>query len=161
MRRGMAPNITWGRQNKLVHKEMPDLYSTNPEFWVADLAILVLVDGVDHVLYLLVTNVAGEVLQDKSEIATTYIFENNWVYMQGVPKNALKIVLVISPATKMLEGWDICHLKYRIRSSLWSTISGRPDISKTIWGTRIQDFETPLKLSQNTLEIFWNFLETL
>ena len=40
----------------------------------------------------------------------------------GCPKkNVLKIVSIISPATKMLEGWDISHLKGGIDSSVQST----------------------------------------
>ena len=36
-------------------------------------------------------------------------------------KSATKVVWLMSPATNMLDGWDISHLKGGIRSSVWST----------------------------------------
>ena len=55
----------------------------------------------------------------------------------GCPKkNVPKIVWIISPATNMLDAWDMSHLKGRICSSVWSTkkfsaISGSRDIRKS------------------------------
>ena len=40
----------------------------------------------------------------------------------GCPKkNASKVVWIKSPATNILDDWDISHLKDRICSSVWST----------------------------------------
>ena len=41
--------------------------------------------------------------------------------IQGVQKKMRRIFCLISLATKMLEGWDIYHLKGGIHSFAWST----------------------------------------
>ena len=68
--------------------------------------------------------------------------------LQGVPKNASKIVWIKSPVTNMLKGWDISHLKgggVSVTPSAvqkhFSTISESQDKSKTILGYFFEEFE--------------------
>ena len=73
------------------------------------------------------------------------VFRNN--FCTGCPKKMHpRLFKLISPATNMLEGWDISHLKGGICSSVWSKkhfckISGNRDINNTIWGIQFQEFE--------------------
>ena len=64
----------------------------------------------------------------------------------------LKKTFIISPATNMLEGLDIFHLKGGIHiapsgvQKHFHTILGSRDISKTIWGIRLEELEKSIVL---------------